>query len=129
MQKKLQATHNAEVNIKETSGGTKLELNTGIYEIMNVATDIFYSADRNEMKYRKTEAKKRQGYVIETRYKSSRGRNNRCTLNMYQTKCSCLVNGRNVAQCMDEDLQQNFQIVQNELSETSLTEINESIET
>ena len=27
------------------------------------------------MKYRKTEAKDRQGYVIETRYKSSRGRN------------------------------------------------------
>ena len=83
MQKKLQATDKAEINIKETSGGTKLERNAGLYELMKVATDIFYSADRNKMKYRKTEAKDRQGYVIETRYKSSRGRNTLYTFHMY----------------------------------------------
>ena len=42
MQKKLQATDKAEINIKETSGGTKLERNAGLYELMKVATDIFY---------------------------------------------------------------------------------------
>ena len=128
--KKLQATNKEDFVVTQTGGGIKFVLNTGTYEVFKIATEDFYKNESNtKITYKQESVSDIQNMCVETRYKASQGRTHLYTLNMYHTRCSCLVNGKKTSYFMMTDLQDILSIIQNNLSaeNTNLTQVNSKI--
>ena len=66
-----------------------------MYELFKIAADQFFSDNTLPYKCCKVPVHDRQGNLVETQYKLSSGRQGIYTLNLYHTKSSCLINGKN----------------------------------
>ena len=104
LSKKLEATERTDVAITETGGRLKIEFSAGMYELFKLSADEFYASVALTSKCQKTPVYDSQGNNTETKYKLTSGRNNIYTLNMYHTKSSCLINGKQSNLFMERDM-------------------------
>ena len=63
----------------------------------------------------------KQGNLIETKFKMKAGKQDLYTLNMYHTKITCLVNGRQSKQFLRDDLPKIIRSVELNLQQNSVT--------
>ncbi|KAH3786518.1 hypothetical protein DPMN_164625 [Dreissena polymorpha] len=121
MKKKLYATTRDHAIVKVTGGGLKIEFSTGMYELFKCCADEFYQSETLKFKCQKTPVYDNIGSLVETKYRLSSGRNGVYTINLYHTKCSCLVNGKMVNQFAESDLLEIIQLTSNKLISENLT--------
>lgn len=127
MEKKLRATETDDFSVIYTGGGVKFEFNAGSYELLKLATAKYFAKEQNGVKYQEFIAEDQQGNQVERRYKATRGKQALYTLNLYHTKCSCLVNGRHTSYFMETDLNEILNIIEESVKGSSLEEVNRTI--
>ena len=71
---------------------------------------------KGETTCKKTQVTDKAGYQVETKYKVFSGKSGHYTLNMYHTRSSCLVNGKNAAQFLQKDLPSIFTAIEQNIS-------------
>lgn len=71
------------------------------------------------------------GANVETKYKVTEGKDHVCTLNLYHTKCTCLINGRKTSQFLETDLPSVISIIDSRLAADNMTvhSVNEAVKT
>ena len=116
MKKKLTASENTNIQLTETGGGVKLALNAGMYELLRDSADKYLMSLEGETTCKKTQVTDKTGHQVETKYKVSYGKCGHYTLNMYHTRSSCLVNGKNTAQFLQNDLPRIFTAIETKIS-------------
>ena len=116
MKKKLAASENTNIQISETGGGIKLTLNAGLYELLRDSADKYLMSLEGGTTCKKTQVTDKTGHQVETKYKVSSGKSGHYTLNMYHTRSSCLVNGKNTAQFLQNDIQRIFTAIEQNIS-------------
>ncbi|KAH3866538.1 hypothetical protein DPMN_029615 [Dreissena polymorpha] len=122
MKKKLYATTRDHAIVKVTDGGLKIEFSTGMYELFKSCAAEFYQSETLKFKCQKTPVYDTIGSLVETKYRLSFGRNGVYTINLYHTKCSCLVNGKIcLNQFAESDLSEIIQLATNKLISENLT--------
>ena len=121
MKKKLDATEREEIAITTTGGGVRIRLNTGAYELLKLSAERFYSIENNQFRYQRVPVTDKKGNHVETKYKVSSGKSPVYTLNMYHTKSSCLVNGKQAYQFMDCDFPQLIQGIESTLGDGNIS--------
>ena len=129
MEKKLLYTQRDEIHVEESGGGLKLRLNTGMYELIKSRVESYFSTESLRYSYTYTPVTDNRGSIVETRYKVAKGKSYMYTLNMYHTKCSYLVNGRNPLHFVKTDLPSILETIVSELNscDTSVSKMNEDI--
>lgn len=103
LEKKLQYTERDDISVEVTGGGWKVLFNTGIYELIKDKIDHYFLESR-QYSYNHKPVLDKGGNVVETKYTVTKGKASLYTINMYHTKCSYLVNGRNPRHFISEDL-------------------------
>lgn len=129
MTKKLDATERPDLEMEMTGGGLVMKWSAGMYELIKLAADEYYL--RDDINCVKKIVEDKNGHVVEMKYRvniHARKQIHYC-LNMYNTKCSCLINGKGLATFIETDVQQLLQLVQHKLSaeNTSIGQVNSSI--
>ena len=131
MKKKLQDTNRPdEIEITHTGGGVRLFVNSGAFELLRIASDQFFSSETDGgMVYTKTSVHDNQGHLVETRYKAKHGKTAYYTLNMYNTKSSCLVNGKMLSYFMETDFQKIMDLIEHGVAceNTTIGVVNDKI--
>ena len=89
-QKKLEATQRDNIQIFKTGGGLRIIFNTSMYELIKYSADKYYASKE----CKRTPGQDKQDNLVETKFKMKSGKQDLYTLNMYHTKYTCLVNGR-----------------------------------
>ena len=126
LQKKLESTDRDDVVVYETGGGLRMILNTGMFELFKLSVEQYYNEENLPFKCNIVNVHDKQGNSVECQYKLSNGRQGIYTLNLYYTKSSCLINGKNPQQFIDQDLPIILKNIEDKLksSNTSVTEYN-----
>ena len=129
MGKKLKATARCDMEITDTGGGIKLMFTAGTYELIKFATDKLFTQDDMKGKCERIPVLDKKKNLVETKYKVSTGKHTHYCLNMYHTKCLCLVNGKGTLQFMQTDIHDIFSVIQNKLTDEncSLSDFNNSV--
>jgi hypothetical protein len=92
----MNTTEREEMIIRVTGDGIKLKMNTGMYELFKFASEIFFSDTEMIDRTKKTTAFDKKQNIVETKYNmSSEDKSRSYTLNLYHTRSSCLINGKN----------------------------------
>lgn len=104
MKKKLKASSEDLLQIKETDGGVTLKMNAGMYELFKYEAKEYLQSCNRDGTCKITDVYDKSKNIIETRYRVSLRHSGQYTLNMYHTSSSCLVNGRNTSKFLDTDL-------------------------
>ena len=128
VQKKLKFTERECITITETKGGIKAEFNTGTYEIFRKAVHEYITADEQNFCVQHTEVKDKAGNVVECKYRLSKSKSSYYTINLYHSKCSTLVNGKQSNQFLRKDLPNILSFMESWLAEhnCTLNDINQS---
>lgn len=128
MKKKLASTERDDIEIQHTNGGLRIFLNAGAYELLKEAVDAYY-IESYEKTHRKIPVHDQNGSLVETRYKIAMGKKHFYTLNMYHTKCSCLINGKKTDVFIKTDLPNILRSIQYalKLNDLSVTDVNENV--
>ena len=89
----------------------------------------FYTKDCKEYTYTHVPVFDRKGDLVEVKYKIAKGKSSLYTLNMYNTKCSCLVNGKQPHQFTETDLPNMLTKLhkQLQLCDTTIEDVNENV--
>jgi len=111
LKKKLQYTDRAHTQVTVTGGGLKIEFSTGMYELFKASAEQFYSSDSLPNKCQVTPVYDESGSHVETKYKLTSGRNGLYTFNLYHTKSSCLVNGKQVTRFAENDMAEIIKLI------------------
>lgn len=129
MKKKFHATEREEITVTETGGGMKFSFNAGTYELLKLASEEFFGSVDQPYSCNRIPVHDKKGNLVETKYKMASGMTSYYTLNMYHTKCTCLVNGKQTAYFMETDLPKIIDLVEDNLQSenTSVNEVNENI--
>ena len=90
LQKKLEATQRDDIQIFKTGGGLRIIFNTGMYELIKYSADKYYASKE----CKRIPVQDKQDNLVETKFKMKSEKQDLYTLNMYHTKCTCLVKGR-----------------------------------
>ena len=125
LDKKLEYTNREEIVLEETGGGLKILVNTGTYELLRKATHSYYSSEENGFNIQIINGTDSNGLVVDTRYKVSQGRTHQYTINLYHTRCSLLINGKNENRFTRTDLPNILSQIENQ--HNFITHINESV--
>ena len=101
----------------------------GTYELIKFATDKLFTEDDMKGKCERIPVMDKKGNLVETKFKVSTGKHSHYCLNMYHTKCACLVNGKGTLQFMQTDIHDIFRVIQNKLTDEncSLSDFNDSV--
>lgn len=121
MQKKLIAVDESVFTLTETSGGTVLKLNAGMYELFKEAANDYFSNDTLQFNSSKTVVYDKKRNVVEVRYRVEGDSGGHYTLNMYNTTCNCLINGKNSVQFIEKDVIGIFDHIQQSLEKNDCT--------
>jgi hypothetical protein len=121
MKKKKKAAEMEEIVIEETRGGTKIQLNAGTFELLKSAVKNYFSDEESPYNYTFIPVVDKQGNQVEAKYKVCQDNCHLYTLNMYFTKSSCLVNGKQAAQFINTDLPNILTLIESELKENGMS--------
>ena len=102
--KKVMCSERSSIQIEETGGGIKIAFNAGTYELVKSVIQEFYANDCKQYTYSHIPVFDSRENLVEIKYKVAKGKSQLYTLNMYNTKCSCLVNGKQPHQFTNIDL-------------------------
>jgi len=120
--KKLQESANrSDISIERTGGGVTLKLNTGVYQIVKSAAHQFYTSEDQTHTCTITPVFDRKGHQIETKYKVFNGKASLYTFNLYHSRCSCLINGKDEEHFLTIDFPKIIDIVEKKLAEKKVT--------
>ena len=111
LEKKLITTRRDDVVVLKTGGGIKFLLNSGMYELFKNSIDEFYTSSDMKDTCQKIPVHDKQGNLVETKYKVLSGRQGVYTINMYHTKSSCMVNGKQSKQFTEVDFPEILQSI------------------
>lgn len=120
LKKKLTNTQR-DFDVKETGGGIRIKMSTAMYEAFRYACEMFFSSTNLTCSITKIPVHDENGHLVESKYKLSTGQSSVYTANLYHTTCSCLVNGKQCKQFMDEDLKTIISMIDEELSKSGLS--------
>jgi lysophospholipase L1-like esterase len=100
-----------------------------VYEIFKTSVNEFFTKDMEERKCRKTQVQDLLGRVVEEKFRIVSGKSHQYTLNMYHTTSSCLINGKQVKNFLDNDLPEIFNRMGNVLRSRGLSfeEVNDEL--
>lgn len=118
--KKLSATKIQMLTVTETGGGVKFAFSTGMYELFKLAADEYFMSDSMKTHCKKITVSDKNNAVVETKYKVNVN-TGQYTVNMYHTRCSCLVNGKRTSQSVTSDVNDFISKVGKHLSEENCT--------
>ena len=98
-----------------------------MYELIKYSADKYYASKE----CKRIPVQDKQDNLVETKFKMKSGKQDLYTLNMYHTKCTCLVNGRQPGHFLQEDLPSILKTVELNLQQNSVTvdEINQMFQT
>lgn len=102
--KKLQYIDREDLQIVYTAGGIRVILNTGMYELLKNSIELYFNTKNKRYTYTCIPVSDAHGNLVETKYKVRQGKSHIYTLNMYHTKCSYLINGRDAGHFLRVDL-------------------------
>jgi len=129
MIKKFQATRREDFVFEETEGGIKMLLSAGAFELLKMATFNFYTRSVDNYSYQKTISKDQSGNTVEMRYRAFKGKVHLYTLNIYTTRCTCLVNGKSANYFIKVDLPSMLDYIEDQLTQgnASIADVNDTI--
>ena len=99
----------------------QLKLNTGAYQVVKSAAHQYYTNENQAHTCTITPVFDRKGNQIETKYKVLNGKTSLYTFNLYHTRCSCLINGKNENHFLENDFPKIIEIVERKLAEKKIT--------
>lgn len=118
---KLQCSARNGIEIEETGGGIKIAFSPGMYELVKNVIQDFYTKNCKDYSYTHIPVIDKKGDLVEVKYKISKGKSYLYTLNMYNTKCSCLINGKQPHQFTETDLPSMLNKLEEQLSLCGIT--------
>jgi len=104
--KKLESTKRTSIAYRMTNGGLTAELDAVSFELFTHACEEYYDAPENGFESTKSIAKDKKGNMVQNTYHIRKGSSN-YTLNMYITRCSLLINGKNINLFIEKDMKKN----------------------
>ena len=116
MKKKLMATDIPSLKLTVTGGGVKMCLNAGMYELLKTSADAYFTS-QDQLTCKKIQVTDKTGKNVETKYKVMSDKSGHYTVNLYHTRSSCLVNGKNSDQFFKSDLPCVFQLIEQKLAD------------
>ena len=121
LQKLKDSANRSDIVIEKTGGGLTLKLNTGVYQLVKSAAHHYYTCESQQHTCTIIPVKDKNGYQVETKYKISNGKTNLYTFNLYHTRCSGLVNGKNDKYFLETDFPKIIDLVEDKLTSNNLT--------
>lgn len=103
--KKIQAINRDDFVVEYTGGGIKFILSTGMYELFKAETRRYFNNQpTHDFSYVNSSAADQQELEVETRYRAYKHHQHLYTLNLYHTRCTCLLNGKHTDHFMSINL-------------------------
>jgi len=121
LQKLQSRADSSDIVLEKTGGGLILKLNAGVYQLIKSAAHHFYTRETQQHTCTIIPVKDKKGYQVETKYKISNGKINMYTFNLYHTRCSCLINGKNEEYFIETDFPKIIDLVEEKLTINNLT--------
>ena len=129
LSKKLKATERVPVNIEQTGGGVKYDFNTRFYELFRCELEKFFSSLETTMRCVRIPVSDNMGNFTECFYKIYGTDGHLYTVNMYHTRSSSLVNGKNTSQFVQTRFVKVLESMKKSMNSTNTTveEVNRQI--
>ena len=104
-----------------TSGGICVKLDAVAFELFIYSCDIYFSTTNDQwLDNKKTTATDKDGNTVQYTYHIGCKETQTYTINVYLTKCSLLINGKNVEKFIDDDIKE----IHNIMSQTKINGVN-----
>ena len=107
LKKKLESTKRSTIEYSFTNGGICVKLDAVAFELFIYSCDIYFSNINDQwLDNRKTTATNKDGNTVQYTYHIGCKETQTYTINAYLTKCSLLINGKNVEKFIDDDIKE-----------------------
>ena len=115
LKKKLECTKRSEIQYTATGGGITVELDAVSFELFTSAVEL-YCRNPNAIKlfdFNKVIAKDKGGRKVQYTFQIFDAPSLSYTINAYITKCSLLINGKNISKFLERDIEHIHEIMCN----------------
>jgi hypothetical protein len=115
LKKKLECTKRSEIQYTATGGGITVELDAVSFELFTSAVEL-YCRNPNAIKlfdFNKVIAKDKGGRKVQYTFQIFDAPSLSYTINAYITKCSLLINGKNISKFLERDIEYIHEIMCN----------------
>ena len=115
LRKKLESTQRSDIIYQNTHGGYTAKYDAVSFELFIYACEQLFNEKKKDVYYcDKTTATDRQGNIVQYTFQiSGKIQDTNFTINVYLTKCSVLINGKNSKEFMENDINEIHKIMSN----------------
>ena len=121
IKKKLESTKRSTIEYSFTGGGICVKLDAVTFELFIYGCNTYFSKTNDQpLNYKKTTATDKDGNTVQYTYHIGTKETQTYTINAYLTKCSLLINGKNIERFIDDDIKE----IHNIMSKTKINGVN-----